>query len=141
MVENVHRTIQADKYYFMKSKKNNQLMQEHEAWKRSLEFFKQENALLKYRLSEMVDQSEGDYFLQTAEFFHNEFLLKDEWLERLGHRLQAMQGTLQSTPGILHTEDKNQCLQNELRQQIWQFERDFIQLSNDFNQKVLKSIP
>ncbi len=140
MVENVHRTSQAGKYSFMTNEKNNQLVQEHEAWKRSLEFYKQENALLKYRLSEMVDQSEGDLFLQTAEYFHNEFLLKDDWLVRLAHRLQSIQEILHTTPVNTFVGDKSLCLHNELRQQIWQFERDFIQLSNDFNQKVLKSI-
>ena len=141
MVENVHRISQAGKYSFMTNEKNNQLMQEHEAWKRSLEFYKQENALLKYRLSDMVDQSEGDYFLQTAEYFHNEFLLKDEWLVRLSHSLHSTQEALHATPDKTQPEDKRHFLQNELRQQIWQFERDFIQLSNEFNQKVLKSIP
>lgn len=115
-------------------------MQEHEAWKRSLEFYKQENALLKYRLSEMVDKSEGDHFLQTAEFFHNEFLLKDEWLHRLSQRLQSMQEEIYSDPVKAYPNTYEMDLQNELRQQIWQFERDFIHLSNDFNQKMLKAI-
>ena len=140
MVENVHRTYQACKYSFMISKKNNQLTQEHEAWKRSLEFYKQENALLKFRLSEMVDESEGSHFLQTAEYFQNEFLLKDAGLQRLSQSLQSMQEALRPTRGLEHVENRHIVLQNELRQQIWQFEHDFIQLSNDFNQKMLKSI-
>ena len=140
MVKYVQQASQASKYSFMTNIKNNQLMQEHEAWKRSLEFYKQENALLKYRLSEMVDQSEGDHFLQTAEYFHNEFLLKDEWLGRLAHRLQSIQDALHAKPGSVVVEENSLFLQNELRQQIWQFERDFIQSSNDFNQKMLKSI-
>ena len=77
MLENIQTDIKAGKYYFMMNEKNKQLLQEQEAWKRSLEFYKQENALLKYRLSEMVDKSEGDHFLQTAEYFQNEFLIKD----------------------------------------------------------------
>ena len=140
MVVNVHRTHQTCKYSFMISKKNNQLTQEHEAWKRSLEFYKQENALLKYRLSEMVDQSEGNHFLQTAEYFQNELLLKDAGLQRLSRSLQSIQEALHKSGGSGQIEDKNLVLQNELRQQIWQFEHDFLQLSNDFNQKMLKSI-
>lgn len=140
MVESVHRINQADKYSFMTNKNNNQLMQEHDAWKRSLEFYKQENALLKYRLSELVDQSEGNHILQTAEYFQNEFLLKDSGLQKLSQSLQSMQESLHTMRGIDDVEDKNLVLQNELRQQIWQFEYDFIQLSNDFNQKMIKSI-
>jgi len=61
----------------MKFAKNNQFEHEHKAWQRSLEFFKQENALLKYRLSEMVDNNEEDVFLQLAEYFQNQLILKD----------------------------------------------------------------
>ncbi len=131
---------QTCEYSIMTKEKNNQLLQEHEAWKRSLDFYKQENAMLKYRLSEIVDKSEGEYFLQTAEYFHNEFLLKDEWMVRLSHRLQSVPEVLHITPRSVYTEDKSLFLQNELRQEIWQFERDFIQLSNEFNQKILTAI-
>lgn len=140
MLENFHWESQAGKYSFMTSEKINQLLQEQEAWKRSLEFYKQENALLKYRLSEMVDKSDGDHFLQTAEYFQNEFLIKDEWLQRLQHSLQSAQEGMNTKQGINPTENKATILQNEFRHQIGQFEHDFIRLSNDFNQKVLKSI-
>lgn len=124
----------------MTNEKNNQLLQEQEAWKRSLEFYKQENALLKYRLSEMVDKSEGDNFLQTAEYFQNEFLLKDEWLQRLSHSLQSIQEIMSVEKEINQTKNKATKLQEELRHQIGKFEHDFIRLSDDFNQKVLKNI-
>lgn len=140
MLKNIHTNVQAGKFYLMMNEKNNQLLQEQEAWKRSLEFYKQENALLKYRLSEMVDKSEGDHFLQTAEYFQNEFLIKDEWLQRLSHSLQTIQEEIYTKKGVIQTVDKATILQDELRKQIGQFEHDFIQLSNDFNQKVLKSI-
>ena len=140
MLKNIHTEGQAGKYYFMMNEKNNQLLQEQEAWKRSLEFYKQENALLKYRLSEMVDKSEGDHFLQTAEYFQNEFLIKDEWLHRLSHTLQSIQEELQRGKSKNQEENKSSILQDELRNQIGKFEHDFIRLSDDFNQKVLKSI-
>lgn len=133
MVENVLRTSGYDKYYYMIKQTNSQLMQEHEAWKRSLEFYKQENALLKFRLSEMVDESEGDHFLQTAEYFQNEFLKTDEWLTKLTHSLQSIQDNNSN-----HLKEQTLDLQNKLRQRIGQFERDFIELSIDFNLKVQK---
>lgn len=140
MLENSPWESQAGKYSFMMNEKNNQLLQEQEAWKRSLEFYKQENALLKYRLSEMVDKSEGDQFLQTAEYFQNEFLIKDEWLHRLSQSLQSIQEKVSAVSGINQEDKKASNLQEELRHQIGQFEHDFIRLSDDFNQKVLKSI-
>lgn len=135
MLNNRHIESEAGKYYFMMNEKNNQLLQEQEAWKRSLEFYKQENALLKYRLSEMVDKSEGDHFLQTAEYFQNEFLIKDEWLQRLSHNLHSLQEESNMGAAIQKT-----VLHDELRNQMAKFEEDFIRLSNDFNQKVFKSI-
>lgn len=140
MYKDIHSENQVGKYYFMIDEKNNQLLQEQEAWKRSLEFYKQENALLKYRLSEMVDKSEGDHFLQTAEYFQNEFLIQDEWLQRLAHSLQSIQeeGNIAKQPKL--ATDKMNSLQEELRNQIGKFEHEFIQLSNDFNKKVIKSI-
>ena len=140
MYKNTHTENQAGKYYFMIDEKNNQRLQEQEAWKRSLEFYKQENALLKYRLSEMVDKSEGDHFLQTAEYFQNEFLIKDEWLQRLAHSLQTIQERRSTDNGIKQATNNVHSLQEELRNQIGKFEHEFIQLSNDFNKKVLKSI-
>lgn len=140
MYKDIHTENQAGKYYFMIDEKNNQRLQEQEAWKRSLEFYKQENALLKYRLSEMVDKSEGDHFLQTAEYFQNEFLIKDEWLQRLSHSLQTIQEGRNKDKGSKQATDNVNSLQEELRNQIGKFEHEFIQLSNDFNKKVLKSI-
>src|SRR5690606_14922258 len=101
------------------NQRNNQLLQEQEAWKRTLEIFKQENSLLKYRLSEMVDESEGDHFLQTAEYFQNEFLKKDEWLQRLSHNLQSLQEELFVGNAI-----KGTVLQDKLRNQMAKFEEE-----------------
>lgn len=116
-------------------------MQEHDAWKRSLEFYKQENALLKYRLSEIVDEIEGYPFLQTAEYFQNEFLLKDEVIRKLSYSLQSIIDSIHKNPGeYLHLTEKNIADHERLRQNIWQFEQDFTLLSKDFNQKITTSI-
>lgn len=140
MLNNIYTEGEAGKYFFMMNEKMNQLLQEREAWKRSLEFFKQENALLKYRLSEMVDKSEGNDFLQTAEYFQNEFLKKDEWLQKLMHSLQSIQEETEGFKNMNQAENKLQTIQDDLRLQIGKFEHDFIRLSDDFNLKVLKSI-
>lgn len=129
------------KYASMTTQKYNQHVQEHNAWKRSLEFYKQENALLKYRLSEIVDEIEGYPFLQTAEYFQNEFLLKDEIIKKLSYSLQSIIASIHKNPGeYLHLSEKNIIDHERLRQNIWQFEQDFTLLSKDFNQKISKSI-
>ncbi|MEO5648757.1 MAG: hypothetical protein ABIR03_02405 [Ginsengibacter sp.] len=122
----------------MKIVNKNQFMQEHTAWQRRLEFFRQENALLKYRLSEMVDHNEEKDFLQMAEYFQNELLVKDEVLNKLIKEYKNISDTFDEqndemiSEKIIHRHD-------ELRNRISRFEKEFLHLSDEFNQKMLKS--
>lgn len=116
--------------------KNNQIKHEHMSWLRLIEFFRQENALLKYRLSEMVDNTEDSQFLQTAEYFQNEFLLKDEALKKLIKELQDYSDIIQNKPDL-----SKQLINahNNLRNDILQFEEKYTLLSKEFNEKMLQS--
>jgi hypothetical protein len=117
----------------MKIVNHNQYEQEHNAWQRSLEFFKQENALLKYRLSEIVDNNEDDQFLTLAEYFQNELLLKDELLNKLQKNLQELHNSH-------HLSEKITSNQNKLRKEILEFEKNCLYLSDEFNKKMMQSI-
>ena len=122
----------------MKTSKNNQFEAENKAWEKSLEFIKQENALLKYRLSEMVDYSDEKDFLQMAEYFQNELLLKDDALDKLIKELKNFpdkingQNDNENAEKILYEHDK-------LRNKMAQLEEEFSQLSNEFNREMLKN--
>jgi len=115
---------------------NNQIKHEHMSWLRLVEFFRQENALLKYRLSEMVDNSDDGRFLQTAEYFQNELLLKDESLKKLIKELQDYSDIIQNKPALspqlINTH-------NKLRNDILQFGENYQSLSRDFNETMLQS--
>lgn len=106
------------------------------SWLRLVEFFRQENALLKYRLSEMVDNSDDGRFLQTAEYFQNELLLKDESLKKLIKELQDYSDIIQNKPALspqlINTH-------NKLRNDILQFGENYQSLSRDFNETMLQS--
>jgi len=116
----------------------NQLEHEYNSWKRKLEFFKQENALLKYRLSEMVDSYEGTSFLQMAEYFQNELLLKDEGLNKLTTSLTEFVNDGEEVRNQERHEEELIAKQNELRKKFLKFEKTFLSLSNEFNEKMLK---
>lgn len=116
--------------------KNIQIKHEQMSWLRLIEFFRQENALLKYRLSEMVDNSEESQFLQTAEHFQNELLLNDELLKKLIKELQDYSDIIQNKPA-LSTRFIN--THNKLRNEILRFEENFSILTRDFNEKMLQS--
>ena len=111
---------------------------ESKAWERSLELIKQENALLKYRLSEMVDFSDEKDFVQMAEYFQNELLLKDDALDKLVKELKSFsneingQKTNEDSEEIIYKHDK-------LRSSMAQLEEEFLQLANEFNRKMLEN--
>jgi hypothetical protein len=115
---------------------NNQIKHEHMSWLRLIEFFRQENALLKYRLSELVDSSEDSHFLQTAEYFQNEFLLKDEALKMLIKQLQEysdlIQNKIKVSPQLILTH-------NKIRNDILLFGKNYASLSKEFNEKMMET--
>lgn len=135
-IDTILKMITATETLKMDIARNNQIKHEHMSWLRLIEFFRQENALLKYRLSEMVDNSEDTGFLQMAEYFQNELLLKDEALKKLIKELQdysdIIQNKLDLSPQLINTHNKLRC-------DILQFEETYTTLSKDFNEKMLQS--
>lgn len=123
-----------------KSIKQLQLEHEYEAWERSLEFFRQENTLLKYRLSEMVDNIEENKFLQMAEYFQNELLIKDEKLNELTKCLQMFSGKMNIVGNQKEGPKEPICELDTLRKNILKFEKKFLVLVKDFNEKLLSDI-
>jgi hypothetical protein len=120
----------------MTSVNSNQFGQERHVWRGKLERFKQKNVLLKYRLSEMVDSSEGSQFLQMAEYFQNELLLIDDKLRNLFFKLEELSSfPLQSKNG---NELPNNIAvgYNKLKKDIFHFEKRFEDLSKEFNKKM-----
>ena len=118
---------------------NNQFEHEYNSWMRKIEFFSQENALLKYRLSETVDNNEGNSFLQMAEYFQNELLLKDELLKKIIKELQEFSDLLQRFKNEKILSEKIVTYHDRLRKSILQFEKKFLSLSNEFNEKMLEN--
>lgn len=114
---------------------NSQIKHELMSWLRLIEFYRQENALLKYRLSELVDNSNDRNFLQIAEYFQNEFLLKDDALKRMIKDLHEYSDIVENQeevyPHLLSTH-------NNLRKEILQFKEKYSRLSTEFNEKMLQ---
>ena len=104
---------------------------------RLIEFYRQENALLKYRLSELVDSSEDKKFLQRAERFQNEFLLEDDTLKTLLRNVRQyldwLEDENEKAPDILNNH-------HVLRDEILRFEKNFIRVSAAFNQTMLQAL-
>jgi hypothetical protein len=115
-----------------------QFLHESRAWSRLLEFFKQENAFLKTRLAEVLDQRMDKEFLALAEQFQNKFIIKDELIDEMRYDINKQVIALnksernQSDPGIVKKQDR-------LRHEMEFFEIEFGKLRNEFN-KYLSSV-
>lgn len=114
----------------------NEMEDDYSNWQKSIEDFSQRNALLKYRLSEIVDSHEDKNFLQVAEYFQNELLLTDELLKRLRSELQEYVEMKQHDYDPLEKITKKH---KAFRNGILTFEKKFLNLSDDFNKKMLES--
>ncbi len=108
------------------------------SWERLLEFFKQENAYLKNRLSEVLDLRSDKAFLPLAEHFQNLFIIKDEFMDELRHDIHEQESLLKKV-GISARQPADIKLkkQEKLRNEMEYLERDFIKVKIDFNKYLL----
>ena len=65
-----------------------QYMFETSSWIRLMDFLHQENAYLKTRLSEVMDDITNNQNLALAEHFQNQFLVKDDAYDHMKNDLQ-----------------------------------------------------
>lgn len=112
-------------------------MHEQNSWRIKLEHFQQENVLLKYRLSEMVDDNEGNKFLQMAEYFQNELLIIDVMMEKLFNELEKFSGLLRENKNGSLPPDEVAMDYNKLKKSFVHFENKFLKLSKEFNKRML----
>ena len=112
---------------------------EHTSWLRLLDFFKQENAFLKTRLAEVLDNNADKDFLAYAEHFQNQFIIKDEFIDELKHDINHMSRLYENRPAgsKKDTDKKMESRQTKLRNEMEYFEKDFVSLKNEFNKYVV----
>jgi len=114
----------------------NQFNQEQHIWKEKLERFKQENVLLKYQLSELVDNNEDNNYLQLAEYFQNELLIMDDKLKNLFFRLEEFSRFLRRPKKEGELPGKEIADYNNLKKDIAKFEKKFLKLTDEFKGKM-----
>ena len=115
--------------------KREQFHFENKTWERLLDFFKQENAFLKNRLAEVLDQSTTGELLALAEQFQNQFILKDEFIDELKHDIIIQELGIKDNNinNIASLEIKIIKKQEKLRNEMAYMEKDFPQLKYEFN--------
>lgn len=94
-------------------------------WQAVLTSLKQENVVLKGRLSQVLQQEVSKAFLEKAEYYHQRFLFKDQLMELLRHDITDLWQEIKMSS--LHP-----------KQQGWQtrfaaLEKDMDKLETEFN--------
>ena len=111
-----------------------QYIHENLTWERALDFYLQENAFLKTRLSHVLDSNADMDFVALAEHFQNSFIHNDECIKDLQSDILMMQRILKN----LHTsqQDEKKIIQKhkKLQNEMGYFEKNFAALKNEFNQ-------
>lgn len=114
---------------------------ENLTWGRSLDFFKQENAHLKDRLSEVVDKTSDKHILAQAEHFQNQFIIKDEFIDELKHDINEQAKLIKDCTRKNQNGSTDFCgIQNKLREQMQYLEKDFAELRKEFYDYIVKSL-
>lgn len=115
-----------------------QFYHETQTWERALDFYKQENAFLKTRLSEVVDNNSDKIFLALAEHFNNRFLFMDEYIKEFRKDIRMQVSMIKESISGNHIQDKVlNNLQVKLRKEMDLFEKDIYVLKTDFNKKLV----
>lgn len=109
---------------------------ENKAWAKSLEFLEQENSTLKNKLSAVVDNKDGKDFIVMAEYFQNEFILKDEVIHELKKDIVDLWEYLSKNFTNTYATNMIALRQERLRGDICSFEKDFATLKQEFNNSI-----
>ena len=118
--------------------KTDQFLHENITWKRTLDFFMQENSFLKTRLSEVVDKEIDKNFIAQAEHFQNEFILKDEYIHDIGRDIKEQEKNIQLAFTQKKIPDNKTCSKQEkLRNEMSYLEKECSDLKNQFNKYLL----
>ena len=112
-----------------------QYIHENLTWERALDFYLQENAFLKTRLSHVLDSNADMDFVALAEHFQNSFIHNDECIKDLQSDILMMQRILKNLDTSQHMDEKKIIQKHKkLQNEMGYFEKNFAALKNEFNQ-------
>ena len=112
-----------------------QYLHENLTWDRALDFYLQENAFLKTRLSQVLDKNTDKNLGALAEQFQNRFIHNDEYMKDLQTDIVMLQRLLKNFIARPKP-DENKIVQKhkKLRNEMGSFEKNFAKLIKEFNQ-------
>ena len=122
----------------VKTSRAEQYLHDTLTWERALDFYKQENAFLKTRLSQILDNNTGKDFVEMAEHFNNRFVFTDDYIASLMQDLWQQKSMLQAAVKGLPANDKLiNKYQQKLQAEMECFEKGIAELKREFNRQVV----
>ncbi len=119
----------------------NHYLQEDLAWERALDFYLQENAFLKTRLSLVLDNTMDSNFIAKAEYFQNGFIHNDDCIKDLKSDVIYLQRSLKDFIAGKYGDEKKLTIKyNKLHNEMGHFDKQFLALKSEFNQYLLSFI-
>ena len=106
---------------------------EVEKWRRTLEFIKEENLILKNRLAEMIHLNSNKHLFSQAEDFQNYFLNNDVIIAMLKSDILKHEQLMSKGTEDEASYKKIQKSQQILRGDMDKLEKSFSKLDIDFN--------
>ncbi len=117
-----------------------QFLHENQTWERALDFYLQENAFLKTRLSQVLDSNTDKAFIPLAEHFQTSFIQMDECMQDLKQDILSSQKLLkEKTKGGALDEKLLSSKHQKLNNEMGYFEKNFAGLKNEFNRSMIRS--
>lgn len=119
-----------------------QYMFETSSWIRLIDFLHQENAYLKTRLSEVMDDITNNQNLALAEHFQNQFLVKDDAYDHMKNDLQrhVEKWNQQTMPDETNAILSLRKIHTRLKEQIDYIEREHAVLRKDYNTYLISLV-
>lgn len=117
-----------------------QYRHEFNTWKRTIDFFKQENAFLKNRLSKVVDVKSDKFFLAKAEQYQNQFIIQDEFMDELKHDIHVLDEIVENVENQLLSTKKIETKRTKIHNEMQYLEKNFTSIKNDFNDYLLQNV-
>ncbi len=110
---------------------------EYKRWEILLSSLKNENTFLMLKLSEVLDGKVGKDFILKAEYFQNEFIMKDEHIKDMENDINI---ELQLISGLKDEKTSSKILRRyeKFKNEIKYFERNFLTLKTDFDKSITK---
>jgi hypothetical protein len=111
-----------------------QYWHENLMWERTLDFYLQQNAFLKTRLSQILDSTPDKQILPKAEYFQARFIQNDASIKDMHLDIDIFRRSLENGQ---NDEEKIVPRYNKLNNEINNFEKTFASLKSEFNQYIV----